>query len=219
MGHAHRQRRLDVGGGAGDQGAQPRKRVGASRREIEDSGRAPDEGVTHRALAPASPWSGSQSPSGTVRCASLNRGTTLGAMAKHRQLLPGSEGSGEVAVVFHFSDSAEVRYISHLPTPGQRVRSSNGAVWIVSKVVSSGENTFHAHCVAQQDAVSAPTTAFRPENTPRAQHMEPRALAEPGTPEPGAHEDLGSHVMTLARRAIEKPARLRRRYGTRNYVP
>ena len=140
-------------------------------------------------------------------------------MAQRNQLLPGSGGSGEVGVVFHFPDSAEVRYLSRPPAPGKRVRSSNGHVWIVSNVVGSGENTFHAHCVAQQDAVSARTTAVRPDTVTRAPDMDPPAVDKPDTTEPGAREDAGSHVLTLARRAIETPTRLRRRHGTRNYVP
>ena len=137
-------------------------------------------------------------------------------MAQRGQLLPGS--GEEVGVVFLFPDSAEVRYLSRPPAPRTRVRSSNGHVWIVSNVVRTGENTFSAHCVAQQDLVAARTPAPRPGHAPRDPRTEPRARADPGASEPGAFEDLGTHLLTLARRAIETPTRLRRRYGMR-YIP
>ena len=137
-------------------------------------------------------------------------------MAQRGQLLPGS--GEEVGVVFLFPDSAEVRYLSRPPAPRTRVRSSNGHVWIVSNVVRTGENTFSAHCVAQQNLVSAPTAVLQTGPAPRDPRTEQRALAEPRTREPGAFEDLGTHLLTLARRAIETPTRLRRRYGMR-YIP
>jgi hypothetical protein len=155
---------------------------------------------------------------GRVALRSTN-GHHVDAMAKGGQLLPGSGGSGEVSVVFDFRDSAEVRYLSRPPAPGTRVRSSNGHVWIVSNVIRSGENTFRARCVGQQDRVSARATASRPEPAPRDPATTHRALAEADTTEPGVVEELGVHVATLARRAIGAPTRLRRRYGMRRYMP
>jgi hypothetical protein len=135
-------------------------------------------------------------------------------MAQRRQLLPASDAVG---VLFAFPDSAEVRYLSRPPAPGTRVRSSNGHVWIVSNVVRTGENTLTVHCVAQQDPNSARTTVLRRGPALRDPRTERHALAEPGTKKPGAFERLGTHLVTLARRAIQTPTRPRRKM--RHYVP
>jgi hypothetical protein len=113
-------------------------------------------------------------------------------------LLPGSR---ELAVVFVFPDTAEIRYLSRLPVRGAHVQSSSGQTFFVASLLQSGERTFTAHCVAY-------------EATPaRAQEAKDE---QEGT---GALDDLAGHLQALARRTIEAPARLRRRYRMRDYYP
>jgi hypothetical protein len=146
------------------------------------------------------------------------KGHHLGVMAQRGHLLP---GSSDVGVIFHFAESAEVRYLSHPPAPGTRVRDSNGHLWIVRSVVRTGEMTFSANCVTRR-VLSAPARAPRPQPVRSDPHTRRGALAAParGTKEPDALlEDRSPGLLTLARRLIGTPKRLRRRYGMRHHLP
>lgn len=108
----------------------------------------------------------------------------------------------EVAVVFLFPDSSEIRYLSKPPARRTRVRSSNGKSFMVATILPSGERTFTAHCVAQ--AV-----------------VPPRAMARRGAEPTSEHEsdDLPSQLLGLVRLTVDAPARLRRRHRMRHYIP
>jgi hypothetical protein len=55
-----------------------------------------------------------------------------------------------VFCVFMFPDSTESRWLEELPPRGTRVRSREGAVWIVDEVLQSGRETYTVHCLARR---------------------------------------------------------------------
>ena len=122
---------------------------------------------------------------------------------------PSLPNAREVAVVFLFPDSSEIRYLTNPPAAGARVRSSTGERFVVAKIFASGERVFTAHCIVQT-AVAPTRTAARPEASPVR-------VEEPG--HPGGVDDFASHLLARVRRTLDAPARLRRRYQMRHYIP
>src|SRR5205823_7188666 len=58
--------------------------------------------------------------------------------------------------VLYFPDSTEIRWLDKPPTPGTRIRSHGGhgywaRVWIVDKVLQSGQDTYTVICVARSE--------------------------------------------------------------------
>jgi hypothetical protein len=115
---------------------------------------------------------------------------------------------GEFAVVFRFPDTSEVRYLAKPPAPGARVRSSAGERFVVARLVASSEHVLTAYCVAPAVAPARPVAQ--------------RAAIEAREDEsgnPGAMDDLANHLLGVVRRTLNAPARLRRRYRMRHYIP
>jgi hypothetical protein len=56
-----------------------------------------------------------------------------------------------VYCVFLFPDSTDSRWLVRTPTPGTRVRSGSGAVWVVDEVLQSGRDTFTVFCVPRRE--------------------------------------------------------------------
>ena len=113
----------------------------------------------------------------------------------------------EVAVVFRFPHSAEIRYLETPPVPGTRVRTSDGRVWVVDELLASGQKTYTAYCVARQEQLRTPR--LRPAS-------QAQDVARPAS---RAREDLATRLLELANRSIHAPASIRRRYKMRNYIP
>jgi len=55
-----------------------------------------------------------------------------------------------VHCVFLFPDSKESRLLVRQPTPGTRVRSRRGSVWVVDDVLQSGRDTYTVFCVPRR---------------------------------------------------------------------
>jgi hypothetical protein len=59
-------------------------------------------------------------------------------------------GTG-VYCVFLFPDTKESRWLVRVPTPGTRVRSQGGSVWVVDEVLQSGRETYTVFCVPRRE--------------------------------------------------------------------
>jgi hypothetical protein len=55
-----------------------------------------------------------------------------------------------VYCVFLFPDSKESRWLVRKPTPGTRVRSQRGSIWVVEDVLQSGRDTYTVFCVPRR---------------------------------------------------------------------
>jgi hypothetical protein len=60
-----------------------------------------------------------------------------------------------VFCVFLFPDSTESRWLDRVPTPGTRVRSGLGSVWVVDEVLQSGRETYSVFCVPRREYAAA----------------------------------------------------------------
>jgi hypothetical protein len=56
-----------------------------------------------------------------------------------------------VYCIFVLPDSTEGHWLERPPTPGTRVRSPLGSVWVVADVLQSGRETYSVFCVSRRD--------------------------------------------------------------------
>lgn len=66
-----------------------------------------------------------------------------------------ARGDAGVFCVFLFPDSTESRWLDRVPTPGTRVRSGLGSVWVVDDVLQSGRETYSVFCVPRREYADA----------------------------------------------------------------
>ena len=99
-----------------------------------------------------------------------------------------------VYCVFLFPDSTESRWLVRTPTPGTRVRSRGGSVWVVHEVLQSGRDTYTVFCV--------PRRAYRD------------ALRRSGD-----GRDLAGELLEAARHASEATTERRHRRKFRRFIP
>jgi hypothetical protein len=124
----------------------------------------------------------------------------------------------EIAVVFQFSDTTEIRYLSGPPRLGSRVVSTSGRVYRVTRLVRSGERMLTAQCVesrgGRRQVEPVPRLAEkRPEPT------RPVDALDMATGEPPRRVDLGTRLLSAARMATSAPSRFRERRRMRDYLP
>jgi hypothetical protein len=100
-----------------------------------------------------------------------------------------------VYCVFLFPDSTESRWLVRTPTPGTRVRSGGGSVWVVDEVLQSGRDTYTVFCV------------------PRREYRDARRHR--------SHDrrDLAGELLEAARHASEAATERRHRRKFRRFLP
>jgi hypothetical protein len=112
-----------------------------------------------------------------------------------RRLLARRHPSGEYFCILRFPDSTETRWLSRLPTPGTRLYSHGGRLWVVEEVLQSGRDMYTVFLVGRSEYL---------------RHLHNRSRGRP---------DLAAELLELARHTGATVTEQRRRRKYRHYLP
>jgi hypothetical protein len=68
---------------------------------------------------------------------------------------PSPDAKRPIRAVIRFPDSAEIRHLDGVPSPGTRLRSASGNEWLVAEALRSGRDTYTVFCVGREEPKEA----------------------------------------------------------------